>query len=171
MPEERFHLYAVCSREPDTLAKQIKLHPVRQGVYDCWRGTDRFRIVVANRLPQTANNAPLHLFAASGQQVEFGATHYRLRSDSTSTLIRRLFEGYEVEGLKMPYTLEDFYREFIQTHADEILEMLPPERRVKGLSAAELERLLEKQRKIEAAAKSKKPVKPGQSSPKRGKKR
>jgi hypothetical protein len=167
LPEELFHLYAVCSREPEKLAKQVQLQPVKPGVYDCWRGTDRFRIVVANQLPQTKNNAPLHLFAASGKQVGFGATNYQLRCDTTSTLLRQLFEGYHVEGMKMPYTLDDFYREFVQTHADEILEMLPPERRVKGLSAAELERLLEQQRAAEAAAEAKKP---GRASPRRGKK-
>jgi hypothetical protein len=95
--------------------------------------------------------------------------------ETTSTVIRQLFEGYEVEGLKVPYTLDDFYRDFIQSHADEILEKLPPERRVKGLSpeqrvkglsADELERLLKQQREAEAAE-PKKGGKPGRGSPKR----
>ena len=77
----------------------------------------------------------------------------------------------------MPITLDEFYRDFV----DELLERLPPEKRVKlldgltpkqrveGLSAADLERLAQEQRAAEASAKAPKPTsRAGQRSTKRG---
>lgn len=79
----------------------------------------------------------------------------------------------------MPSKLTDFYREFIDTNSDEILELMSPEKqakflksmpaekRVEGLSTEELERLLDQRRAAEASAK-KKGGKPGRGSAKRG---
>jgi hypothetical protein len=61
----------------------------------------------------------------------------------------------------MPYTIEEFNREFFKRYGDEILERMTPEQRVKGLSADELERLLHQKRQEEAAAARKKGKRPG----------
>jgi hypothetical protein len=138
------------------------------GVYNCQRGTDRIRIVVVAELPQQEHNAPLHLFSASGQKVEFGARSYRPRSEETSGLLLQLLAGYFHEGeVTMSYTLEDFQRDFLARHGRELIKKLPPEQRVEGLtpeqrveglSVEELERLLEKRRQEEAPQKAKKPA-------------
>src|SRR5262249_8805860 len=67
LPESRFRMYVVCCRVGKEFAKVPYLHPLREGVHDCVRGNDRIRVVVASQLPQTENNAPLHLFSASGE--------------------------------------------------------------------------------------------------------
>ena len=150
---------------------------VQDGVYNCLWGTDRVRVVVAAETPLVKHNAATLLFAASGERLEFAKAHYRPRSAKTSSLIYRLFRGYKVEGIPMPITLDEFYRDFV----DELLERLPPEKRVKlldgltpkqrveGLSAADLERLAQEQRAAEASAKAPKPTsRAGQRSTKRG---
>jgi hypothetical protein len=130
LPEEEFRLFAICARYPHNLAGQVIWTPVQTGVYDCRRGTDVIRVVVLGQLPQTENNAPLHLFSASQDQVRYGVTHYRQHSTETSTLLYRLLEQYQREGLNMPYTMKDFLKEFTLEHLND----LTPEQRVAGLS-------------------------------------
>src|SRR5262245_33166649 len=111
LPEGVFRLYAICARYPHNLAGAVPFEEVRQGVYECRRGTDAIRVVVTRELPEAEHNAPLHLFSGSAGRVGYGAEHYQRRSQNTSTLLDRLFEGYQQEGLAMPYTMEDFRRD------------------------------------------------------------
>jgi len=55
------------------------------------------------------------------------------------TLLDQLFEGYQREGINMPYTMEDFRREYIE----ERFEELTPEVRQKLLGKLTLQELLE----------------------------
>jgi hypothetical protein len=163
LPEEEFHLYAVCSRFPHNLAGSANWREVQAGVYECVRGSDAIRVVVLGQLPQTENNAPLHLLSAKPSLIEFGATHYKQHSPRTSTLIYRVFEGLEQERIAMPYTMEDFTREFVMEHfyqlpeemrrralrrlsPEERLEGLSPEERLEGLSPEEIERCLSRRK-------------------------
>src|SRR5262249_31999020 len=97
LPEGDFRLYAVCARFPHNLAGQVPWQELQPGVYDCRWGTDAVRVVVAGELPREAHNAPLHLFSASPDLVGFGRAAYRQRSESTSRLLRQLFERYQGE--------------------------------------------------------------------------
>ena len=45
------------------LSGQVPWSELQAGVYECRRGTDVIRILVAGELPQTQNNALLHLFS------------------------------------------------------------------------------------------------------------
>jgi hypothetical protein len=140
--EKMFRLFAVCARPPQKLAGQVALVPVQPCVYDCRRGTDMIRVVVLAELPQSEHNAPLHLFSASREQVRYGAEHYRQRSAETSSLLGRLWEQYRKEGVPVPYTMEDFRRDYTREHLkdltpEERLEGLPPEERLKGLPPEE----------------------------------
>ena len=67
--------------------------------------------------------------AQAPEQVEYGAEHYRPQSADTSTIVNQLFEKYQVEGLTMPYTMEDFRRDVAREHVHE----LTPEERLAGL--------------------------------------
>ena len=61
--------------------------------------TDVIRILVSRQLPQSENNALLHLFTASEKQVRYAAAHYHLHSKSTSSLLDRLLNQYRVQHI------------------------------------------------------------------------
>jgi hypothetical protein len=84
LPEDQFGLYAVAARFPHNLASLVPWQRAQAGVYDCRWGTDTIRVVVAGELPCEAHNAPLHLFSASPNLIEFGSGAYRRRADQTS---------------------------------------------------------------------------------------
>jgi hypothetical protein len=130
LPEEAFRLYAVCARFPHNLPSLVPWQELQPGVFECRRGTDAIRVVVLRQLPQSEHNSLWHLFSAVPQLVESGRRHQRLRSTENSSLLRRLFEGYRQEGLAMPYTIEDFRRNYVKEH----LEDLPPELRREDLT-------------------------------------
>jgi hypothetical protein len=110
-----------------------------------------------------AHNAPLHLFSASPELVDFGSGAYRRRSEKTSLLLRQLFERFQGEGLAMSYTMEDFIHDFIKEHFPQLtpeerrealerlpaeqrrklLQSLPPEERLAGLSVEEVRQYLD----------------------------
>jgi hypothetical protein len=140
LPEGEFRLYAVCARFPHNLAGQLPWQELQAGVYECQRGTDVIRVVVFRQLPQSEPNALLHLFTAVPELVRYGASHCQQRSDRTSTLVDQLFLGYVREGLHMPYTLEDFRRDYLKEH----LKELTTEERLAGLSAEEIKRYLKR---------------------------
>jgi hypothetical protein len=138
LPEDQFRMIAVRARRPQNLFAAIPPDCELPGVYRLWRGTDAIRIVVAVELPKAERNALLHLFSAAPDQVEYGAEHYHMRSRDTSTVVKKLFKLYRVEGLPVPYTMQDFMREVALEHlgeltAEERLAGLPPEQRLAGL--------------------------------------
>jgi hypothetical protein len=142
LPEHQFGLYAVCARFPQQLSGQVPWQPVQAGVYDCTWGTDTIRVLVAGELSREPHNAPLHLFSAAPDLVGFGSRAYQPHSPNTSGLLVELFEGLEAEGFAMPYTMEDFQRDFVKKHfakltpeaQKEVLQTLPPATRLASLS-------------------------------------
>jgi hypothetical protein len=126
LPEDQFRLYAVCARFPQKLSGQVAWHERQAGVYDCQWATDTVRVIVAGELPREPHNAPLHLFSASAEAVEFGSEIYKPRSDLTSGLLGQLFDRLAREGFGMPYTMADFNRDYIKEH---FTRLSPEERR------------------------------------------
>jgi hypothetical protein len=120
LPEDRFGLYAVCARFPQQLSGLVPWQPVKPGVYDCLWATDTIRVVVAGELPREPRNAPLHLFSASPDLVGFGGRAYQRHSENTSGLLVELLQGLQAEGFPMPYTMEDFRRDFVKEHFSEL---------------------------------------------------
>jgi hypothetical protein len=170
LPEDDFKLYAVCSRFPQNLASSVVLQRIQDGVYECRRGTDRIHVLVAGELPQTDNNALLHLLSASAEQVRYGAAHYQQHSADTNSLLGRLLEGYQREGVAMSYTIEDFRRDYTKDHLnfltpkerleglapEDILKVISPEDILKAMSADEIRDLLEHAKQKAAPRKRKK---------------
>jgi hypothetical protein len=114
--------------------------------YQCRRGTDRIRVILTSQIPESPHNEILHLFSVSPDRVRFGAAHFQQRSSDASALMRSLFEFYQVKGFPMPYTMEDFKRNYFREHIDEFLKEVPteellkrltPEERIKGMSPEE----------------------------------
>ncbi len=150
LAEDRFGLYAVAARFPQALSGQVPWEHVQAGVYDCRWGTDTVRVVVAGELPREAQNAPLHLFSASPELVGFGGRTYRRRSERTSQLLGELFEELHREGFAMPYTMDDFVRDYVKKHfprltpeeQEEVLQSLPLEQRLAGLTEDQIRQYL-----------------------------
>jgi len=70
-----------------------------------------------------------HQFSGIAEKAQYGASNYQWRRKDHSTVIKKLYHHYQVEGIAMPYTWNDFYREFTREH----LDLLPAEDRLKGL--------------------------------------
>ncbi len=148
-PEQVFRLYGIATRFPAKLASQIRLETRQSGVYEVGRGTDRIRIIVLSEIPRSEHNALWHLFSGVGEQVAWGAAHYRKHIGDMSTVINELFDNYQLEGVQMSYTIEDFRRDVTREHidllsTDERLRGLPPEERLRSLSAEEIRDYLAK---------------------------
>ena len=59
-----------------------------------------------------------------------------------SSIINQVFENYQLEGINMPYTMEDFKRDYVRGHldvlsTDERLKGVPANERLKGIPARE----------------------------------
>jgi len=143
IPEARIRCYGVCARFPMQL--QGIMAERRQGVWECPWGTDLVRVLVLRDLPREEHNAPLHLFSAAREQVQYGQAHYRQRSRDTNTLVGSLLDRYEKEGLPMPYTMEDFRREAKK----DALMALTPDERLEGLAPAKLLEKLTPEERLE----------------------
>jgi hypothetical protein len=142
LPQDQFGLYAVAARFPHNLSAQVPWQQVQTGVYDCRWGTDTIRVIVAGELPREPHNAPLHLFSAAPDLVEFGSSAYQRRSEQTSRLLSQLFEKLQGEGFAMSFTMEDFNRQYIKEH---FARLTPEERRevLKSLPAEEQREVLQ----------------------------
>jgi hypothetical protein len=150
LPDARFGLYAVAARFPHNLSGQVPWQRVQAGVYDCRWGTDTVRVIVAGELASRAHNAPLHLFSASPDLLDYGRGAYRRRSENTSALLGQLFERLQGEGFAVAFTMEDFQRQYAKEHFKlltpaerrEALESLAPEERRQVLQSLPADELL-----------------------------
>jgi hypothetical protein len=150
LPDDQFGLYAVTARFPHNLSGQVPWQQRQAGVYDCQWGTDTVRAIVAGELPREPHNAPLHLFSAAPDLVDFGRSAYRRRSENTSALLGQLFERLQGEGFAMSFTMEDFQRQYAKEHFKkltpaerrEALESLAPDERRQVLQSLPVEELL-----------------------------
>ena len=131
LPEERFKLYGVSTRVPQKLSSQVALHSLSPGVFEVFRGTDCIRLIVLSEIPQKKQNAVWHLFSGIPQKVKFAMSEYRRHTQEMSTIINQLFENYQLEGVSMPYTLENFQKDYVKNH----LDLLSSEDRLQGLSS------------------------------------
>jgi hypothetical protein len=67
--------------------------------------------------------------------------------DDGSTVINQLLQKYSLEGIAMPYTMEQFRKDYVKAHLgdldpEEILSRFGAEDRLKGLGAEEILRAL-----------------------------
>lgn len=129
LPPEDFRLYGVSTRYPQNLARLTQLHEVMQGVYDLAWGSQTLRLIVTSQVPEAERNAIWQLFSAVPEHVSYGAAHYHWHIAQLSTVIHDLYTHYRVEGIPMPYTVTDYFRDFTKEH----LDWLTPEERLKGL--------------------------------------
>ncbi len=167
---EAVNLYAVSTRYPARLFSEISAKEVNSGVWEVRVLSRTIRVLVLSRLPLAQRNAVLAFFTFDREKVRFALDHYQRRMDDGSTVINQLLEKYALEGLNMPYTMEQFRKEYIKAHLEELdpedrlkgldpkevlskydpeerLKGIDPEDRLKGLSLREIEEYLEKLKK------------------------
>jgi hypothetical protein len=68
----------------------------------------------------------------NAEKVQFAMEHYHLRMEDGSTVINQLLNNYSLEGIAMPYTMEQFRKDYLKAHLpelnpDEVLSMFTPE--------------------------------------------
>ncbi len=134
LPAEEFQLYAISTRRPRKLRSQAALKKIRKGVYDLQWGSCKIRVLALNRMPRKKRNAIWQLFSALPEKVRFGASNYRQRNPHMSTLMNELVEKYQTEGIVMPYTIQDFSRDFTKEH----INLLTLKERLQGLKPKEV---------------------------------
>ena len=116
-------------------------------------------ISVLSRLPLAQRNAVLAFFSFDAESVRFALANYKWHMDDGSTVINQLLEKYSLEGIAMPYTMEQFQKDYIKAHIgvldpEEVLSKFKAEERLKGLRAEEIEFYLEKLKKGKRTATS-----------------
>ncbi len=167
LPKEQFQLYGVSTRFPQKLAGMVALEPVQEGVYQVVWGTHPIRLLVLSEMPPAEQNLIWNLFSTVQEKAVYGAVPFKTQSGNMSSIINDLFEYYRLEGLVMPYTMEDYQRDVArrylsqltvdeilqqvsvdkilqQLSVDEILQRLPTQERLRGLSVEEIRAYLEK---------------------------
>ena len=133
-PESAFRLFGISTRYPHKLAKKVPFVQRQPGVYEVTWGTDQIRVIVLTKISRETHNSVWHLFSTDPESIRFGAEHHRPHTSDTSTILSQLFETYRIEGFPMPYTMEDFRRDFTLDH----LTLLTLDERLKGLAPEEL---------------------------------
>ena len=158
---ENIRLYAVSTRYPVKLLSGVSTKKVVRGVYESQILSRKIRIIVLSRLPLAQRNAVLAFFSFDSESVRFALENYKWHMNDGSTVINQLLEKYSLEGIAMPYTMEQFQKDYIKAHigvldpeevlskfkAEERLKGLKAEERLKGLKAEEIEFYLEKLKK------------------------
>ena len=131
-------LYAVSTRYPSKLFSGVSAEEIREGVWECRVLSRNIRILVLSRLPLEQRNAILAFFTFDRGKVKFALENYRWQMDDGSTVINQLLERYAQEGIDMPYTMEQFRKEYVKAHLgdldpEEVLSRFSLEDRLKGL--------------------------------------
>jgi len=132
-------LYAISTRRPSSLLSLTRATEVKPGVWDIRVLNLDIRILVLNGLPLEQRNAVLAFFSFNAEKVRFALEHYEWRMEDGSTVINQLLSNYSLEGIAMPYTMEQFRKDYMKAHLpelnpDEVLSMFTPEDRLKGLA-------------------------------------
>ena len=127
-------LYAVCTRHPKQLLAMINAEQIMSGVWEARILSRIVRILVLNRMPLEQRNAVLAFFTFDAQKVCFALNNYSWQKEDGSTVINHLLKQYELEGIDMPYTMEQFKKDCLKAHIRE----LPPEDRLEGLAPEDI---------------------------------
>ena len=142
-PIEDFRLYAVSTRRPRKLARQVALDKIQDGVYETYWGTHRIRVLVLKEMPHKKHNAIWELFSGTAERVAQGAAEYDPRTPDMNSVINEICHSFGLEMPTMPYTMENFKRDIARKYlrgltAKERVDGLSPEERLVGLSPGNL---------------------------------
>jgi len=148
LPVEHFRLYAISTCYPAKLLSKIPFQEIEHGIFDLTWGDRQIRLIVVRQIERSKRNAFWLLFSGKAQQFVYAEQHYQWHCPAERAVLNQLYEWYKQRGVVMPYTMEDFTREFTEEH----LHLLPPEKvlrqfsleqRLEGLSLDEISAYLE----------------------------
>lgn len=131
-------LVMVSARHPQALARKLPFTKQGQGIYTLQYGLTSIRLLVTSRLRMVPQNAPLLAVSGQPQRIAYAASILSEETDIARGMLSRALKQYKLEGLEMPYTLEDAKRELIDFYIseatpEELVKRLSPEQRLKGL--------------------------------------
>ncbi len=143
LPEEHFRLVAVSMRFPRRLADRVVLRPQGPGAYDVVWGTDTIRVLVLREMPDADQNLVWNLFSSDRERITAAFQRLQPRLQGWSSILNDLLQYYGLEGIAMPYTMEDFERDvqerlLRELPPERLLAHLSPEQRLEGLSPEQL---------------------------------
>ena len=135
-------LYAVSTRRPRALLSMTEATEVKPGVWDLRVLSRDIRVIVLSGLPLAQRNAVLAFFSFDAEKVQFALEHYQWQMEDGSSVINQLLNKYLLEGIAMPYTLEQFRKDYVKAYLaeldpEEVLSRFNPEERLKGLDSEE----------------------------------
>ncbi len=145
--DKKMTLFALTTRRPTTgtMAKLMK-NTAKNDVFKVDLLGFRVIVIVLSKAPKSKRNAIWNLFSGRPNLMQFGARNYRWKRRPVLGIFRRLYQKFKLEGIEMPYTLDDFVREHYPAELKEmprkkrleILAELPVNERLEGISAEEL---------------------------------
>jgi hypothetical protein len=134
LPEEQFRLLAVSMQYPRLLASRVALQTQGPGAYDVVWGTDVIRVLVLREMPEAEQNVVWNLFSSDTERIATAFRRLQPQLPAWSSILNELLGFYGLEGMPMPYTMEDFEREVEQR----VLSKLTPEQRLAGLTTEQI---------------------------------
>lgn len=87
--------------------------PKAPGLMMYW-GTDTIRILVLREMPAADQNLVWNLFSGDADRIARAFHPLQPRLQNWSSLLNHLLAFYGLEGMAMPYTMEDLEREVKQ---------------------------------------------------------
>jgi len=141
-PAADFGLYAVATRRPEALMRDVALQRVQEGVYTVRALHQPITVIVLKEVATVTRNAIWALFSFEADRVERGARDYVWRQADHVSLLQELYYRYQEVGIAMSYTFENFQRDLarrlvLELPPEERLRGLPPEERLRGLPPEE----------------------------------
>jgi len=149
LPQSKFQVFAVCTTYPQKLLGSEKhfgkeIEKIKAGVYKI--DSPHFGsiiIIVLSQMALLEQNALWQLFSGNAVGFEYGDAHYQWQAPEDKSLLNQLYQLYLKEGVDMPYTFEEFHRDytmpFIESLPTEMrLKGIPPDERLKGLAPSEV---------------------------------
>lgn len=137
-------LVMVSARHPQALARKLPFTKQGQGIYTIHYGLVSIRLLVTSRLRMVPQNAPLLAVSGQPKRIAYAASILSEETDIARGMLARALKQYKLEGLEMPYTLEDAKRELIDFYVSEAT----PEQRLKGLPPEELSKRLSPEQRL-----------------------
>jgi len=112
IPISEFNLIGIATRFPQKLNKEETLEYSKKGVYKLKRGEHTIKIIVTSQTPKKPENAIWQMFSGNPEKIIEGLSNYNWnRDDYKHLVLQQLIHKYKSEGVKMPYTEKDFFRD------------------------------------------------------------